>query len=44
VALHRARERLRELILEEIRDSVSSAEEATDELNAMFAALRGQRT
>ncbi|MBY0522932.1 MAG: sigma-70 family RNA polymerase sigma factor [Gemmataceae bacterium] len=44
VAMHRARERLRELILEEIRDSVSSPEEATDELNALFAALRGQRT
>jgi RNA polymerase sigma-70 factor (ECF subfamily) len=44
VAMHRARERLRELILEEIRDSVSSQEEADDELNALFAALRGQRS
>jgi transposase-like protein len=43
VALHRARERLRELILQEIRDSVSASEEADDELNALFAALRGRR-
>jgi DNA-directed RNA polymerase specialized sigma24 family protein len=40
VALHRARQRLRELILEEIRDSVGSAEEADEELNDMFRALR----
>jgi RNA polymerase sigma factor (sigma-70 family) len=39
VALHRAKERLRQLILEEIRDSVGSAEEAEDELNEMFTAL-----
>jgi RNA polymerase sigma factor (sigma-70 family) len=42
VALHRARERLRQLILDEIRDSVSSPDEATDELNSLFAALRGR--
>jgi RNA polymerase sigma factor (sigma-70 family) len=42
VALHRARERLRELILEEIRDSVSGAQEAEDELRELFAALRGR--
>ncbi|OAI39774.1 hypothetical protein AYO40_05470 [Planctomycetaceae bacterium SCGC AG-212-D15] len=40
VALHRAKQRLRELILEEIRDSVGSAEEAEEELNDMFRALR----
>jgi RNA polymerase sigma-70 factor (ECF subfamily) len=40
VALHRARERLRELILDEIRDCVSSPEEAAQELREMFAALR----
>jgi RNA polymerase sigma factor (sigma-70 family) len=43
VALHRAKERLRQLILEEIRDSVGSAEEADDELNEMFTALRKTR-
>jgi DNA-directed RNA polymerase specialized sigma24 family protein len=41
VALHRARGRLRELILEDIRESVSTAAEAEDELNHLFAALRG---
>ena len=40
VALHRAKQRLRELILEEIRDSVASAEEASEEVNDMFRALR----
>ena len=40
VALHRARGRLRELILEEVRDSVGSAEEAAAELSEMFAVLR----
>lgn len=43
VAMHRARERLRDLILEEIRDSVATPQEATEELSALFAALRGQR-
>lgn len=43
VALHRARARLRELILEDIRDTVRSAEEAEDELNDLFAALRRGR-
>lgn len=40
VALHRARQRLRDLILEEVRDSVSSADEAAEELNEMFRVLR----
>jgi RNA polymerase sigma-70 factor (ECF subfamily) len=40
VAMHRARERLRELILEEVRDSVGSADEAAAELGEMFAILR----
>jgi RNA polymerase sigma factor (sigma-70 family) len=44
VALHRAKQRLRELILEEIRDSVGSAEEADEELNDMFRALRHPAT
>jgi RNA polymerase sigma-70 factor (ECF subfamily) len=43
VALHRARGRLRELILEEIRDSVGSDAEAAEELNEMFAALAARR-
>lgn len=43
VALHRARQRLRDLILEEVRDSVGSAAEAEEELNDLFAALRGHR-
>lgn len=44
VALHRARARLREIILEEIRDSVASAEEAAEELNDLFAALGRERS
>jgi RNA polymerase sigma-70 factor (ECF subfamily) len=43
VALHRARERLRALILDEIRDSVSSPEEAAQELRDMFAVLQQRR-
>lgn len=43
VALHRARQRLRDLILEEVRDSVGSDAEAAEELNDLFAALRGRR-
>jgi len=44
VALHRARARLRELILDEIRDSVSSPEEAAEELRDMFAVLQQRRS
>ncbi len=40
VALYRARQRLRDLILEEIRDSVGSDEEAVEELGDLFRVLR----
>lgn len=39
VALHRARQRLRELLLADLARSTTTAEEAADELAAMFTAL-----
>jgi DNA-directed RNA polymerase specialized sigma24 family protein len=40
-ALHRARVRFRTLVLEELRETVGSADDAAGEMRALFAALQG---